>query len=255
MSIAGDVVNMYLYKAASDKGIGSDIGYGAESLVIAAKNNPQIISLSRGAYINNPKSISFLQKIIDEIHKKGIIIVASAGNYNKSEKFYPAAFDNVISVGAIDNNLVKASFSNYGDWVDIAAPGVDIMTTANGDNYELVDGTSEAAPAVSAVIAKILSKGGTVQDIEDNLKSILEPVGKGAISMGKTCNALALKYDPLSYDKEYSPDAIRNNFEGNFLAQSAIGKNRIALGIVLGLLILGMLMTGRFIVKTLKSPQ
>lgn len=255
MSIAGDVVNMYLYKAASDKGIGSDIGYGAESLVIAAKNNPQIISLSRGAYINNPKSISFLQKIIDEIHKKGIIIVASAGNYNKSEKFYPAAFDNVISVGAIDNNLVKASFSNYGDWVDIAAPGVDIMTTANGDNYELVDGTSEAAPAVSAVIAKILSKGGTVQDIEDNLKSILEPVGKGAISMGKTCNALALKYDPLSYDKEYSPDAIRNNFEWNFLAQSAIGKNRIALGILLGLLVLWMLMTGKFIVKTLKSPQ
>lgn len=85
-----------------------------------------------------------------KISRQGTTIVASAGNYNSSALFYPAAYPDVIAVGAVDNNKQKASFSNYGSRVDIAAPGVNIMTTAMDNLYESVDGTSEAAPVVSA---------------------------------------------------------------------------------------------------------
>ncbi|MBP7007744.1 S8 family serine peptidase [Patescibacteria group bacterium] len=59
----------------------------------------------------------------------------------------------------MDNNHNKASFSNYGPRVDLAAPGVDIITTSLGNLYQLIDGTSESAPLFAGALAWIMSKG------------------------------------------------------------------------------------------------
>ncbi|MDP2715650.1 S8 family serine peptidase [Rheinheimera sp.] len=97
-----------------------------------------------------------LYNAIAEHNAAGILFVASAGNDNSQAKFYPAAFDlpNVISVAAHDEQGVKADFSNYGrDWVDISAPGVEILSTTLADEFALASGTSMASPMVTAVAA------------------------------------------------------------------------------------------------------
>ena len=86
------------------------------------------------------------------------VIVAAAGNNNQQTLFYPAAYDDfVIAVGATDANDQKATFSNYGSWVDLMAPGVSIWSTYNDDNYAALSGTSMATPFASGVAGLVYS--------------------------------------------------------------------------------------------------
>jgi subtilisin family serine protease len=79
----------------------------------------------------------------------GALSVAAAGS---SDTCYPAAFDNVVAVAASDSNDRRAAFSAYGSWVDVCAPGVQILTTSR-NGYEYYGGTSVAAPIVAGVLA------------------------------------------------------------------------------------------------------
>ena len=83
----------------------------------------------------------------------GAILVAASGNEGTSELMYPASYDNVISVGAVDSNMNITSFSSYNEKVDISAPGAGIVTTDIDEVYVNANGTSLAAPQVTAVIA------------------------------------------------------------------------------------------------------
>ncbi len=97
----------------------------------------------------------------DAISSSGALFVASAGNSASSKKQYPAGYDldNIISVAATDHNDELASFSNFGSgWVDLAAPGVDILSTTLGNKYSLKSGTSMAAPHVAGVAALIMAQ-------------------------------------------------------------------------------------------------
>jgi catechol 2,3-dioxygenase-like lactoylglutathione lyase family enzyme len=102
------------------------------------------------------------------------VIVAAAGNDGTTEEFFPAAFDHVVSVGAFDEDHRRASFSNYGNWVDISAPGNEIMGAypmfqcggvvgEPGDQgcYNWLSGTSMASPHVAGAAALLFSHGAT----------------------------------------------------------------------------------------------
>jgi parallel beta-helix repeat protein len=152
----------------------------AKCLEYAVDNDADVISMSYGGYI-----YSQLQSdVIDYAYNKNVILVGSAGNDNVSRRHYPSGYDKVISVAATDSNDEKAIFSNYGPWVDVAAPGVDVLglraknTDMYGDNIHIVDedyyfasGTSMSAPYVSGIAALLLSYNRSLTP--DMIKTII----------------------------------------------------------------------------------
>ena len=122
----------------------------ASGITWAVDNGAQVINLSLGGSYDS-KTIS---DAISYAWSKGVVIVAAAGNSNNSNPVYPAYYDKVIAVGATDTSDKKAWFSNYGNWVDVAAPGVGIFSTYRND-YAEASGTSVATPFVSGVAALI----------------------------------------------------------------------------------------------------
>lgn len=123
----------------------------------AVQKGARIISMSLGGY-----SSSIFQTImstaITSAYFSGAVIIAAAGNENTDRDSYPAAYKDVIAVSAIDQSNQKASFSNYGKYIALAAPGVNILSTYPGGTYRVLQGTSMATPIVSGVAALLLSK-------------------------------------------------------------------------------------------------
>lgn len=108
--------------------------------------------------------------------KKGAVLVASAGNDGSSAKSYPAAYPGVLSVAATDAKNAKASFSNYGKWVSVTAPGVEILSTYIGSKYSYLSGTSMSAPFVSGVAGLLAAKGRTNTRIVKLIKDTARPI-------------------------------------------------------------------------------
>jgi thermitase len=116
----------------------------------------KVISMSLGGYHFSQA----YQEAINYAWNKGAVIVAAAGNDNISIPHYPSDYDNVISVGATDSNDQKADFSNFGQGVDVAAPGVDIYSTVVGGGYADFSGTSMSCPVVAGVAGLCFAYGG-----------------------------------------------------------------------------------------------
>ncbi len=100
----------------------------------------------------------FIDTAITYAYNSGLTIVCGSGN-DSSSIVYPASHESTIAVGAVGSNDIRASFSNYGEGLDLVAPGVDIKSTAMADSgyYKTSEGTSYAAPHVSGVVALMLS--------------------------------------------------------------------------------------------------
>jgi subtilisin family serine protease len=157
--------------------------------------NVRIISASWGS---TQKSRA-LEDIIRKAYENDILFVAAAGNAstnNDRSPHYPSSYDvpNVISVAALDRHDQLASFSNYGaKSVAIAAPGVEILSTWLGNQYEEKSGTSMATPVISGVAALILAENPkmSVNDLRKRLMDSTDPIValKGKTVSGGRINA------------------------------------------------------------------
>jgi thermitase len=181
-------------KVLGDTGSGSYSGI-ASGIIWAADNGAKVINMSLGG----TSSSSTLQQAVDYAWNKGVVVVAAAGNSNTSAMFYPAAYTNCIAVAATEQNDARASFSNYGNWVDVAAPGVSIYSTLpnhsnsiGGTNYGSLSGTSMASPLVAGLAGLVWSTsyGTTNVQVRDRVQTNAEQAGTMWSSYGiKRINA------------------------------------------------------------------
>ncbi len=124
-----------------------------DAISYAINNDADVINMSFTG-----SELSVLGDILELADKLGIVLVAAAGNSYSGTPNYPAALPQVISVGALTTDNYQAAFSNYGDSVDIAAPGSWILSTIPGNQYTYKQGTSMASPCVAGVAALIKAK-------------------------------------------------------------------------------------------------
>ena len=144
-------------KVLDNTGSGSDDTVSA-GIRWAADHGANVISMSLGE-----SEYSYtLDTAIQYAYSKGVVIVAAAGNSGTNAPFYPAANANVISVAATDGSDTIASFSNYGSWVTVAAPGVNIYSTYFNGSYVYSSGTSMACPHVAGEAALLLAQNASL---------------------------------------------------------------------------------------------
>jgi subtilisin family serine protease len=123
------------------------------AIIYAADHGANIINMSMAFY----GTVDTLQSAVNYAWNKGLIIVASAGNYSTSTPYYPAAFSNVLGVSALSPSGSPSSFSNYGNWIKLAAPGEQVYTTMIGGSYGYGSGTSVSSPIVAGAAALVFS--------------------------------------------------------------------------------------------------
>lgn len=131
---------------------GSSLSLIIQGIHYAVDNGAQVINMS----FSMTGSSRALERAIDYANERGVILVAAAGNEGQSITVYPAGYNNVIAVGATDNNSDRASFSNFGPMVDLAAPGAGVITTYPMGKYAAGWGTSFSAPLVAGAAALLV---------------------------------------------------------------------------------------------------
>jgi len=189
----------------------------ADAIIWAADQGAAAISMSLGSYYGSGTEQAAINYAWDE----GSVIVAAAGNSNTSTPHYPSSFPHVVSVAATDSNDKKASFSNYGDSVDVSAPGYQIPSSIfyehsgnpnsipENQRYALYSGTSMACPQVTGLVGLVASWYPAYTNTEivdqivfttDNIDA-LNPGYVGALGTGRINDYRALTV-PLAPDFE-----------------------------------------------------
>jgi serine protease len=158
-------------KCAPDTATGARIRNAFEGIDYAISAGADVISMSFGSQTN---SLTW-QVLVNAAMLRNIVMVAAAGNDNNSTPFYPAATNYVIAVGATDQNDVRSTFSNYGSWIDVMAPGNSIYNTLpqNENTYGSLSGTSMACPLTAGLAGLVLSLNPnfTSSQVENYIKA------------------------------------------------------------------------------------
>lgn len=190
-------VTLLAARASDLRGDGVSKGY--ECILWAIDKGARVISCSWG----NSRTTATEKNIIETGVKNGIIFMVAAGNDNTSMQFYPAAYEGTIAIGSVDSDNSRSVFSNYGAWVDFAAPGGAIVkdgketetrllsttycasqyyrlkgvTELSGKYYDGNSGTSMATPLAASVVSLMLSVNPdlTLTDVKKILKETATP--------------------------------------------------------------------------------
>lgn len=225
-------ISLLGYNALGANGSGS-LGDISNKITTAVNNGAKVINLSlgyqrkdpgTGQVIHAPAACPYTaQSDIDNAFSKGVTVVVAAGNDNLSASDSPFAnCDKTITVGSIDQNNSKSSFSNFGPDVDIAAPGGNVLSTRSKDctqstmcpptkivdqNYLYASGTSMAAPHVAGVAALLLSIDSSLSPTRVK-ECILEGASSGPSSLGgKKLNARGALVACFGDDISQAPDS------------------------------------------------
>ncbi|HGY56496.1 MAG TPA: T9SS type A sorting domain-containing protein [Caldithrix abyssi] len=150
----------------------------ANAILYALDNGARIVNMSFGDVALS----RFLKEVIYYAAQEGILFIAAAGNSASDAAHYPSGLPEVISVGASTPADGLAGFSNYGNTLDVIAPGVDMLSTAIGGGYNSVNGTSFSAPLVSAVAGLLLSHNSEYSN--GQIRNILKTSAKDVLSKG-----------------------------------------------------------------------
>jgi subtilisin family serine protease len=155
----------------------------AEALEYAAANGARVVNMSFGGDVFGPEGDLVMKAGLDSAYEQGVLLVASAGNEDTSRPLYPAAFANVMAVSSTNGEDLKTGHSTFGVWVDIAAPGTDIVTTTLEDDYVATAGTSFSSPYVGAVAALLFAYRPEMTNIEARavLENTTDPVYYGDV--------------------------------------------------------------------------
>ncbi|MFA6023662.1 MAG: S8 family serine peptidase [Candidatus Gracilibacteria bacterium] len=132
-----------------------------EAMARALADEVEIMNTSFGL-----ASPSFsLETMLEQAYNQGVIVVSAAGNNSAETGFYPAEYEHSISVASVDSQGVKLPRSNYGSWVDLAAYGYHVRSALPDGQYGYKTGTSQAAPVVSAAVARLLMSPHTEEEL------------------------------------------------------------------------------------------
>ena len=153
-----------------------------DAIDYAADNGADVLSMSFG----KSTSTSSIESACNRAWNKGCVLVSSTGNEYRGSAGYPARYEKVIGVGAVDQNKERCDFSNYGAGLSISAPGKEILSTIPGSSYAKYSGTSMACPHVAGVAALAISRyqGYNNQEIRDLLERSADYIGP-ELSYGK----------------------------------------------------------------------
>ncbi|MFD1176018.1 S8 family peptidase [Paenibacillus puldeungensis] len=161
-------------KALDKSGSGTTYSV-AQGIIWAADHGAKVINMSLGNYADS----QFLHEAIKYAYDRDVVLIAATGNDNTERPGYPAAYPEVLSVSATDYNMQKASFSNYGDYIDVMAPGESIASTYPGNQYAALSGTSMASPHVAALAALIRSVNPELKNTE-----VMDIIRNNVIDLG-----------------------------------------------------------------------
>jgi serine protease len=146
-------------KCADDNG--QDVAFGYEGIIYAADHHAQVVNNSWGG--TNRTQVG--EDIINYAVKKNCAVVAASGNGgvqesndHRLEGLYPASYQHVLSVSALDPNGKVTDFSNYNTQVDVAAPGFSVISTVPGNTFSEMSGTSMASPTAAGAVALVRKK-------------------------------------------------------------------------------------------------
>jgi subtilisin family serine protease len=161
-------------KVLDETGAGSTYSV-AQGIIWATDHGAKVINMSLGNYAK----AEFLHDAIKYAFDHDVVLIAASGNDNTERPGYPAAYPEVFAVAATDSEQNKASFSNYGDYIDVAAPGVNIASTYPGNHYAALSGTSMASPHVTALAALIRSVNPLLKNTE-----VMDIMRQTAVDLG-----------------------------------------------------------------------
>ena len=190
-----------------------------EAIYMAVDQGVNIINMSFGlsAYSET------LEQAIHTAEENGILMIAAAGNTGDEGVLYPAAFDGVMAVGAVDKNGTIEEYSAKGKEVEIVAPGELVKTTGFLGSEDVISGTSLAAPQVAAVASLIWQKDLTVSadfvrgllDESANLYGKCDLYGYGLVDAKYALqhyNEYKRKYNEKAGDDKKILDSVNRSF-------------------------------------------
>lgn len=194
----------------------------AQAVLYAASHGAKVINMSLGS----PFPSTILKEAVDTAIQKGVTVVAAAGNDAEAYPNYPASYEGVIGVGAVNNKKQLSWFSSYGPSVDLVAPGEDIYAPIydyeKKSSFEMLSGTSMASPMVAGVASLLLSKHPNLKPAQ--VEYILEHSAKDLGAKGydiKYGNGLVDPVGALNYNIKNLPSFVTAKWTKKDILQKA----------------------------------